>query len=282
MGYPTLIRSPRDASAARTPSRDAPASSHPLPRVAAGAQPAPRALALTLLDAASITVFVALVAALGRRLLEAPWSVQAALLATACAIAGYALADVMSGVIHWVGDTFFAEDTPIIGTAFIHPFREHHRDPLAITRHGFLEVNGNNCLALVPLLLPTWLLGAPDGADDHVPWLGIQVTVLFFSLATFGTNQFHKWAHQPGPPPRAVRWLRRARLILEPGHHDVHHRAPHRQSYCVTVGWLNPALDAAGIFDLAERAIRRLARLGRPRDGSRPGSGPQHSIRPAR
>jgi ubiquitin-conjugating enzyme E2 variant len=274
-----LIRSPREALASKpAPTGGNSAHDTPLACAPAGAQP-PRAIALTALDACSVAVFAALVGALVQRLIEAPWSPGGVLVLCACAVVGYAAADLMSGVIHWFGDTFFAEDTPVIGSAFIHPFREHHRDPLAITRHGFLEVNGNNCFALLPLLLPTWLLGAPAESGDPVPWLPFQAAALFFSIATFGTNQFHKWAHQPGPPARPIEWLRRAHLILDPEHHAGHHRAPHRSSYCVTVGWLNPLLDALGAFGRAERAIRSLAR--QPRTPSAQGDERAAVARPA-
>lgn len=210
-----------------------------------------------MLDAVAVCAFAATCAAIAWRLvplLAAPgrWSALGA-----AAGLGYLLADLVSGLIHWTGDTWFREQTPIIGRSFIHPFREHHRDPLAITRHGFLEVNGSNCLALLPLLLPTFALGAGHAPGAPIPAACFQGTALFFSLATFATNQFHKWAHEPGPVPRMVRLLQRSSLILSPAHHQAHHRAPHRQAYCVTVGWVNPLLDRLQLFDRLERSIRR-------------------------
>jgi ubiquitin-conjugating enzyme E2 variant len=135
---------------------------------------------------------------------------------------GVLIADFASGLVHWFCDTVFEEDTPVVGPLVILPFREHHRDPLAMTRHGFLEISGNICLVLVPaLLLALWLLprparGAPAGQLAHA-------LLLATTFAAFWTNQLHKWAHTPAPPAAVVR-LQRLRVVLPPVAHGRHHR----------------------------------------------------------
>src|SRR6185503_9248160 len=84
-----------------------------------------------------------------------------ALEVTLAAIGGLLFADFLSGVVHWAGDTVGDESWPIVGQNFIKHFRHHHVDPKAITRHDFVETNGNNCIVSVPpLALAFWL--APD------------------------------------------------------------------------------------------------------------------------
>ena len=176
----------------------------------------------------------------------AKWVVAAA------AVAGYLLADFVSGLIHWLADRFGTPETPIIGPAFVRPFREHHTDPEAITRHDFIETNGNNCLLLVPqLVLTFYFLDLSPGQPLRLFGAGL---VLFLSCGIFATNQFHKWAHM-AKPPAVPRILQRVHLILSQGHHKIHHISPFNTHYCITTGWWNVPLRKLRVFETLEAIL---------------------------
>jgi hypothetical protein len=168
-----------------------------------------------------------------------------ACLALACAPLGIAVADLLSGIVHWACDTFLAETTPLLGPLIIAPFRAHHRDPTAIVRHGFVERNANTSFAAIPIAC----VGLAHGAS-----FVLSAWALGCSLAVFATNQLHAWAHAESVP-RAVRWLQRHGAVLAPAKHAAHHRAGDT-GYCVTTGWMSALLD------------RTLAMLSAPRGTS--------------
>lgn len=214
--------------------------------------PRQRPRRLVALDALSLALFAASAAWVLARLGATPplaWWPPLAL----AALAGVCAADLASGAAHWLFDRCFDESTPGIGPAFVRPFREHHRDPTAIVRHGFLEVSGNNALALSPGI---WLCAplAPGFGLDPVAsaWLGFGLAAI---AAGFVSNQIHRWAHARSVP-RAVRWLQRRRWILSPEAHARHHRGAHDRAYCVATGWMNPLADGLGLFRALERVLR--------------------------
>jgi hypothetical protein len=164
-------------------------------------------------------------------------------------VAGYLFADFMSGCVHFFFDRFLEETTPVIGPAFVKPFRIHHTDPLDITRHGFLPTNGSNSLVTVVPLLGLFVIDI-----THAAGFFFVAVIVVASLATFGTNQFHKWAHEPVPHP-AVAWLQRHHWILPVDHHAIHHTWPHEAHYCITTGWMNAFLLRVGFWKAATRLI---------------------------
>ena len=171
--------------------------------------------------------------------------------------AGYLFADFASGVVHFLFDRFFSLDTPLLGKNFVHPFRQHHSDPKHITRHDFIETNGNNCLATCPFLFA--LIAIPF--DYTVPWQLFFVGLIVFSaVGTFGTNQFHKWAHADDPP-HWVGWLQDHSVILPRRHHQIHHSHPYDTHYCITTGWLNGPLAKIHFWKFLEWFGTRVARL---------------------
>jgi ubiquitin-conjugating enzyme E2 variant len=176
------------------------------------------------------------------------WGVGGAL------VAGYFVADFISGFFHWAGDALGNETTPLLGPHFIRPFRFHHLDQKDITRHDFIETNGNNCIVSVL------------GLAHVVVWMPVQPSFFFYyaalmfstALCTFGTNQFHKWAHSDAVGPIVAR-LQKMGVILSPDHHRIHHAAPHDTYYCITHGMLNPLLAKLRFFRLMEQLVALVA-----------------------
>eukprot|EP01137_Pigoraptor_chileana_P026485 Opistho-2@7822 len=123
-----------------------------------------------------------------------------------CAGLGVLSADFLSGLLHWAADTWGSVELPLIGKAFIRPFREHHIDPTAITRHDWIETNGDNCMTTIPVLAATIAvcLSKSDmvGANKSTYF----IVSYLFALCIFVTltNQIHKWSHTYRP----AAWVR--------------------------------------------------------------------------
>lgn len=194
-------------------------------------------------------LMLALVGKLWTSTSRSPWLVLSAVLVA------YLAADLVSGVVHWAGDSWGTPEWPVFGPSLIRPFREHHVDQTAITRHDFVEINGANCLISIPVALAALLIPLEVGdnlALFSVTFLGSLI------LWVFATNQFHKWAHLASPP-FWISWLQRLHLILPPEHHAIHHSPPFARYYCITVGWMNWPLTKIQFFPMMERLISALS-----------------------
>lgn len=166
-------------------------------------------------------------------------------------LAALPAADFVSGLVHWLADSWGHEEMPWVGPRLLKPFRVHHRTNVPLLECATLECLGDTAMIQVPPLLGL-LLVPPTGVAGV-----LTCVIACTALVSLPTNLIHQWAHAPEPPPLA-RWLQRYGLILSKEAHDRHHRAPHTVAYCVTFGWLNPLLDALRFFRALEWTVTAI------------------------
>jgi len=204
-------------------------------------------------EKASIASYALVMVWLAARIL--PFATKNPWLMLTAFMLGYVGADLLAGIVHWAADTWGSPDWPLVGKALIRPFREHHVDAKEITRHDFVETNGNNCFISIPVGIGAALLHQGSAAA-----LFIATFIFSLILWVLCTNQFHKWSHLD-EPAKPIAWLQRMNLILPRDHHQVHHTAPYAKYYCITVGWLNEPLYRLHFFQALERIIQATTGL---------------------
>jgi ubiquitin-conjugating enzyme E2 variant len=167
------------------------------------------------------------------------------------------IADFASGLVHWLEDAYGDPDWPVIGKLITRPNIVHHHDPRYFTRHGWFYSSWLLLCVGVLTLLAAWLCGA---LTWHV-WL--------FVILGGNANQIHKWAHRsPAENGPVISFLQQTRLLQTPRHHAGHHTNPKNSHYCVLTDFLNPILDAIGLWERLETVIWTLCRVRRRIDGS--------------
>lgn len=219
-------------------------------KLAEGYSPAKRAVEYFCLFTA-LALFIYDVVRAGRFMAHAPdsdWTVAA--LAVPSIFGAILLADLTSGIAHWGLDTWGSTATLVFGL-LIRSFREHHVDQTAMTKHDFVETNGDNAMATIPMLA---IIALMPISCSGITSVSFHFFVITFSLFIAFTNEFHKWSHQHRPNPIAKFCMANS-ITLTPKNHRVHHTGAHDHSYCITTGWLNPFLDSINFWRNLESLV---------------------------
>lgn len=215
--------------------------------------PRPRPRWIALVEGSALAAFAALALHSATRIARALELEDLPVLGAACA-AGLLIADFVSGFGHWLFDHFLPEETPIVGPLVVRPFRLHHADPLQLVGHGFVELNGNTALSMLPVLGVGQVLPEPAAGAG---WLAVHVALVAMASFLVLTNSLHRLAHAP-QVPRYLASLQRAGALLSAERHARHHEGRHDRSYCITLGWWNPLLDRVRFYPALERGLARL------------------------
>jgi ubiquitin-conjugating enzyme E2 variant len=170
------------------------------------------------------------------------------------------LVDLVSGLGHWLEDTYGNPDTPLIGRLVIVPNLEHHRHPRAFLAKSWLESCGDLMLAGAALVAAAWAL-------DLLTW-----HVMLFALVGSQANQIHKWTHQnPQEKGALVHLMQRMRLLQTPREHGRHHQGATDSHYCTVTNALNPMLEQLRVWRRLENLLERSFGL-RPRTDASTGA----------
>lgn len=167
------------------------------------------------------------------------------------------MADFITGVAHWMEDTYCLEHYPLIGKLICEPNIEHHVDPQSMVRSGtFFSRNILQwSMALVVFLLLC------------VAGFGNIYSLLTLLFASFG-NEVHRWNHMSRSGP-VVSLLKETGLIQMQRQHSLHHKPPYAQYYCTLTSQLNPVLERLNFWRRLERIIWALTGIAPKRENRR-------------
>ena len=153
-------------------------------------------------------------------------------------------ADLISGIFHWVEDTYLGLGSGPISKYISEPNIYHHKFPGALAKESWWSLNIVSTVLSLVVGLVAFLFGVRD-------W-HFYLVVLFCTHL----NQIHAWSHTPRPP-YAVKVMQRIGLMTSVSQHALHHKRPYENNYCTTTNYLNPVLDSLGVW----RGLERLRGL---------------------
>ena len=167
------------------------------------------------------------------------------------------IADFLSGFFHWLEDAYGQEEWPITGKLITKPNILHHHEPAYFTRHGWFKSADLLLVMGALVLLAAWLM-------NRLTW----EVVLAVAIGA-NANEVHKWTHRTRRENgRLICSFQDIGVLQSRSHHARHHRGQKNTHYCVITNYLNPVLEAMGLWQFLERLIYVVFRVRRRPDPS--------------
>jgi ubiquitin-conjugating enzyme E2 variant len=153
--------------------------------------------------------------------------------------------DLLSGLIHWLEDTWTAPGrSALLDRWVVTDNIEHHRRPGTIRAGRYWQTN-RVCIVLAASVGAVLLLCGVHAWQAYV-----------IVLLASQSNQIHLWAHSANPP-RLIAWLQRLGVLQSAAHHAEHHKRPYASRFCTVTNYLNPLLDRIAFWRGLEWCVRR-------------------------
>jgi hypothetical protein len=157
------------------------------------------------------------------------------------------LCDFITGFIHWLEDSYWTPETPIIGKWIIVPNWEHHKNGQAFLQKSWWKSCWDSVLISAALVVIAALI-------HQLNW-----EILLFASILANANQIHKWAHitRYENKPKIIGWLQKTYILQSTRQHGRHHRQPNNSCYCTVTNALNPLLDSIKFWRGLEYVIEK-------------------------
>lgn len=158
------------------------------------------------------------------------------------------IADFLTGLFHWVEDTY---GTPSwispLDTQIVLPNIEHHRNPSAIgAMSNFVSRNYVSIIIFLIIFAASYYLGA--GFYFFLTGL----------LASLG-NEVHTWNHRKAlDNPPVVRFIQDTGLVQTRQQHNLHHKPPYDKYYCTLTNFTNAVLELLNFWRILEFLLDKV------------------------
>lgn len=156
------------------------------------------------------------------------------------------LVDFITGMVHWLEDSFWSPNTPVLGKWLVVPNLAHHKNGQAFLEKSWFESSWDLLIVGCIVILIAYL-------SNSLTW-----EVLLFSALIINANQIHKWAHmtRDKDKPVIIAMLQKLYVLQRTKNHGQHHRKPHLTHYCTVTNVLNPILDKIRFWRMLEFILR--------------------------
>jgi hypothetical protein len=165
-------------------------------------------------------------------------------------ILGLLLADLVTGLFHWVEDSYFdyCLDLPFLGGVAKHN-EMHHYYPRSIVHYSPWE----NISTTIPFVAVFYII--LYFAVDERGWTEYGPLIWSALLLTAFSNVFHRCCHmRPCENGAVVRGLQRCGIMVSNDHHRSHHVQTDSR-YCVITEYSNHLWDGIGLWRGLEKVV---------------------------
>lgn len=151
------------------------------------------------------------------------------------------IADFITGLVHFLEDTYGLPTWPLIGKQVIEPNIDHHLNPSVIGR--MTNFISRNYQTVIPSAIVGFVLAHYE----------CYYTLFIILLASFG-NEIHAWNHRSKNHP-IIQFLQNTCIVQTRRNHLRHHIAPYDKYFCTLTNFTNEVLECINFWRWLEWAI---------------------------